>query len=149
VVTPIVSQRGQAFVEYIVVVIFGILVMGALAGGTRPAACDAAGAGDTGAGTLTEWVGCLTDVVRRNYDGYSYAISMSDYPDTDSGIRYEELLVAQGVPQERIDYLVDDPTDIIEELFNEYVGPNVPGLGGIDLASVLGSLGIGEFLNPL
>lgn len=140
------TQQGQAFVEYIVVVVFGILVLGAMAGGTRPAACNASGAGDTDSGTLTEWVGCLGDVLQRNYEGYSYAISMSEYPDHDNGTWYTEMLQAQGVDPERIDYLSDDPTDIITELFDEYVSPNVPGLGGLDLGAFLGSLSIGDFL---
>jgi len=104
-------QRGQAMVEYTVVVAFGILVL------------------ITGDDVMTY----LRDVIRDNYDGYSFAVSLSEYPDTDSSIEFRTFLEDQEVPDEYIDYLVDDQTDFFNDLINEYLVPQLPGIGEIDL----------------
>lgn len=124
-------QSGQAMVEYVIVVAFGVLLIVGV------------GAED---GPLSAVVGDAVDAVKSNYEGYSFAVSMSDYPDVDSSIEYREMLEAQGVPEERIDYLVDDPTDLVNDLVNEYVMTNLPGLGEFDFGSL--PLNPMDFLSP-
>jgi hypothetical protein len=58
------KQSGQSMVEYTVVLVFGVLVFT-----TGP-----------GANVLTD----LYNVMQSNYRGYSYALSVSEYPDHDS-----------------------------------------------------------------
>lgn len=118
------GQRGQAMVEYIIVVSFGVLVLVA---------------GD-------DVILRLRDVIRNNYDGYSYAVSLSEYPDAGNSLEYRAMLEDQGVPEETIDYLTDDPTDMVNELLDEYLFSSVPGLEGFDFGAL--PLNPIEFLTP-
>ncbi len=124
-------QAGQAMVEYVIVVAFGVLLIVGI------------GAED---GPLSAVVGDAVDAVQSNYEGYSFAVSMSDYPDVDSSLEYRDLLEAQGIPEDRIDYLTDDPTDLVNDLVNEYVVANLPGLGEFDFSSL--PLNPMDFLSP-
>lgn len=116
--------RGQAFVEYVVVVTFGILVLV----------------------TNDQVIWGLRDAIRNNYDGYSYAVSLSEYPDADNGVGYRNMLEAQGAPDEMVDYLADDPLDMVEFLINEYLLSSLPGLGEFDFGAL--PLNPAEFLSP-
>ncbi len=117
-------QKGQAMIEYTVVATFGILVL------------------TTGPGRGV--IGDLEDAVRNNYDGFSYAVSLSDYPDKEDLDELKDMYDEQGMPSDQSDYLADDPVDLVSELtgfdFN-----SLPDVGqGVDMVDGLG-LGLDDF----
>lgn len=117
-------QKGQAMIEYTIVSVFGILVL--TTGPGRDVILD------------------LTNAIRDNYDGYSYAVSLSDYPDKEVRQVLEDMYVGQLLPADRIEYLADDPVDLVSELtgfdFN-----NIPDVDqGLDLVNNVG-LGLDDF----
>ena len=70
------SQRGQSMIEYTVVVTFGILFMTT--------------------GPMKSAIEDVTEAMQSNYQGYTYAISFSDLPDSDSVSEYRTLLESQS-----------------------------------------------------
>jgi hypothetical protein len=89
-------QAGQSMVEYTVVLVFGVLALT-----TGPS-------GDV--------IQQLMNVIKGNYMGYSYALSMSEPPDFDSAADYELALEAQGLDQDEIDRLAVDTPDALKVL---------------------------------
>lgn len=63
-VRTLITQRGQSMVEYTIVLVFGVMVLTTGPGG--------------------DVMADLLKVMKGNYQGYSYAVSISDYPDHDS-----------------------------------------------------------------
>ena len=120
-------QTGQAAVEYTVVTIvmlFGIL---AIYGEPDP--------NQQGKGVFDR----TREVIQSNYEGYSFAVSLAEYPDIEASNDYEDFLVARSVPDEYADYLSEDPLDYLTFIVQEYLLPNLPGLGDLDLGALLGS----------
>ncbi len=116
--TGYVRQKGQAMIEYTVVTVFGILVLT-----TGP-----------GRGVIEE----LENAVRNNYDGFSYAVSLSDYPDKEDYGELIEMYNDQGMPSERREYLTDNPNDLIRGLAS-FALNSIPGVTeGLDMASGIG-----------
>ncbi|OGT79172.1 MAG: hypothetical protein A3H91_09695 [Gammaproteobacteria bacterium RIFCSPLOWO2_02_FULL_61_13] len=89
-------QAGQSMVEYTVVLVFGVLALT-----TGPS-------GDV----IQE----LLDVIKENYKGYSYALSLSEAPDFDSAADYALALEAEGLDQDQIDRLAVDTPDALKVL---------------------------------
>ena len=89
-------QTGQSIVEYTVVSVFGILVLMTGSGGN----------------VIIE----LTNAVRSNYDAFSYAVSLSDYPDKENYIELISMYNDQDMPSEQREYLTDNPNQLIENL---------------------------------
>lgn len=58
----------------------------------------------------------LLDVLKENYKGYSYAMSLSEPPDYDSAAELVAVLQAQGLEQEEIDRLAVDTPDALKVL---------------------------------
>ena len=113
--TGYVRQKGQAMIEYTVVTVFGILVLT-----TGP-----------GRGVIEE----LENAVRNNYDGFSYAVSLSDYPDKEDYISLISMYNDQGMPSDRREYLTDNPNDLIRGL-GSFALNSIPGVTeGLDMAS--------------
>ena len=113
-----IRQKGQAMIEYTVVSVFGILVL--TTGPGRDVILD------------------LTNAVRDNYDGYSYAVSLSDYPDKENYLELISMYNDQGMPSERREYLTDNPNDMIRELAG-YALTSIPGvIQGLDMADSIG-----------
>lgn len=113
-----IRQKGQAMIEYTVVSVFGILVL--TTGPGRDVILD------------------LTNAIRDNYDGYSYAVSLSDYPDKENYIELISMYNDQGMPSERREYLTDNPNDMIRELAG-YALTSIPGVTqGLDMADSIG-----------
>lgn len=116
-------QKGQAMIEYTVVSVFGILVL--TTGPGRDVILD------------------LTNAVRDNYDGYSYAVSLSDYPDKENYIDLISMYNDQGMADddygsEYREYLTDNPNDMIRELAG-YALTSIPGVTeGLDMADSIG-----------
>ena len=111
-------QKGQSMIEYTVVSVFGILVLTTGPGG--------------------DVVLDLTNAVRNNYDGYSYAVSLSDYPDKESYDELIEMYNEQAMPSERREYLTDNPNDLARELTG-YALTSIPGVTqGLDMADTIG-----------
>lgn len=107
-------QKGQAMIEYTVVSVFGILVL--TTGPGRNVILD------------------LTNAIRDNYDGYSYAVSLSDYPDKENYLDLISMYNDQGMPPERREYLTDNPNDMVRELAG-YTLTSIPGVTqGLDMA---------------
>jgi len=111
-------QKGQAMIEYTVVSVFGILVL--TTGPGRNVILD------------------LTNAIRNNYDGYSYAVSLSDYPDKENYLDLISMYNDQGMPSERREYLTDNPNDMVRELAG-YALTSIPGVTqGLDMADSIG-----------
>ena len=90
------QQTGQSMVEYTVVSVFGVLVLTTGPGGD----------------VVIE----LTNAVRSNYDAYSYAVSLSDYPDKEDYNKLVEMYNDQGMPSDQREYLTDNPNQLVEDL---------------------------------
>jgi len=115
-------------VEYTVVTVFGILVLTTGPGG--------------------DVIIDLTNAIRNNFDGYTYAVSLSDYPDKESPADLVALYNSQGMPPEQIAYLVDVPTDLINDILNYNIGSFPSIQEGLDLLDDVG-LNPGDFGNSL
>jgi len=116
--TGYVRQKGQAMIEYTVVTVFGILVLT-----TGP-----------GRGVIEE----LENAVRNNYDGFSYAVSLSDYPDKENYFELISMYNDQGMPSDRREYLTDNPNDLIRGLAS-FALDKIPGVTeNLDTMSGLG-----------
>jgi hypothetical protein len=81
------QQLGQSMVEYTIVIAFGILTMSSA--------------------PMRDAVTSLMDTIRQNYEGYSFAISLSDYPDSDTASNYWDMLDTQAVNNNMKDVLTD------------------------------------------
>lgn len=111
-------------VEYTVVTVFGILVLTTGPGGN----------------VVVE----LTRAVRNNFEGYTYAVSLSDYPDKEDPVSLVSLYNSQGMPIDQVKYLVDYPEDLINDMLNYNIG-NFPSVqDGLDLLDDVG-LGVDDF----
>jgi len=106
-------------VEYTVVSVFGILVLTTGPGGD----------------VVIE----LTDAVRDNYEGYSYAVSLSDFPDKENYIDLISMYNDQGMPSDTREYLTDNPNQLVENL-KAYALESLPQevQDGIDIAGDFG-----------
>ncbi len=112
------GQKGQAMIEYTVVTVFGILVLT-----TGP-----------GRGVIED----LENAVRNNYDGFSYAVSLSDYPDKENYFDLISMYNDQGMPSDQREYLTDNPNDLIQAL-GSFALNSIPGVSeGVDMASGIG-----------
>ncbi len=81
------QQLGQSMVEYTIVIAFGILTMSSA--------------------PMRDAVASLLDTIRQNYEGYSFALSLSDYPDYETASDYWDKLDLQGVNDDMKDVLTD------------------------------------------
>ena len=94
-------QSGQAMTEYTIILFFGLMVL------LGP-----------GIDVLKE----LANVMRRNYEGYSHAISLSPLPDYDSGAQMRLALQDEQIDQATIGQLAVDPLDdFLTEKIEEYL----------------------------
>ena len=82
--------KGQAMTEYVVILAFGLMVL------LGP-----------GIDVLKE----LANVIRRNYEGYSYAISLSPLPDYGTGVEMRTAMVTEQIDQATIEQLGVDPLE--------------------------------------
>jgi len=80
-------QLGQSMVEYTVVIMFGILTLSS--------------------SPMRDAVATLMDSIRQNYEGYSFALSLSDYPDSDTAQNYWDMLDNQSVNDDMKHVLTD------------------------------------------
>lgn len=90
------SQLGQSMIEYCVVVTFGVLTLTT--------------------GPMKSLIFELTDTIQNNFQGYSYAISLSDTPDHTNSVDLETMLITQGVPDDQAAYLSQNPFALSEDL---------------------------------
>ena len=119
------QQTGQAMVEYTVVTVFGVLVLTTGPGG--------------------DYILKLTEAVRDNYDAYSYAVSLSDYPDKQDYFELIAMYNDQGMPSEQREYLTDSPAQLIEDIKDLGLSILPPVIQqGMDAASGAG-LGLADF----
>ena len=116
------SQRGQAMTEYTVILAFGLMVL------LGP-----------GIDVLKE----MANVMRRNYEGYSYAISLSPLPDYGTGVDMRTAMVADEIDQATIDQLGVDPLEdeMLEQLaaytdFKEQLSDTVEEYTDIDIGDI-------------
>ena len=86
----------------------------------------------------------LNNAIKQNYDGYSYAVSLSEYPDKKKISDLIDMYDGQNMPQEQRDYLTDDTAELVEDLKN-FSLTSFPGLSeGLDLLDNMG-LGFSDF----
>ena len=81
------QQFGQSMVEYTIVISLGILTMSSA--------------------PMKDAVASLMDTIRQNYAGYSFALSLSDYPDSDTASNYWDMLDTQAVNNNMKNVLTD------------------------------------------
>lgn len=123
------SQLGQSMIEYTIVVGFGVLTLTT--------------------GPMQDVLLHLMDVIHNNYQGYSYAVAVSDYPDANDSGTLEALLVSRGVPDEQAQYLSQNPFDLFQ-LLKKYVSPNLPDFQeGLDEIADQAGLSPSDFLEGL
>ncbi len=104
-------QLGQSMIEYTVVIVFGILTLTT--------------------GPMKDQTKILMDKIRENYRGYSFAISISDIPDSDTDTDYWTLLDGQNVSKELKQQLTDrtsnnqarSPTKYQDEIKKHNIAP--------------------------
>ena len=80
-------QFGQSMVEYTVVIAFGILTLST--------------------DLVQDEVDLLMATIHQNYAGYSFALSISDYPDYDSASEYWDELDAKEINDDMKHVLTD------------------------------------------
>ncbi len=100
------QQIGQSMIEYTIVLAFGVLTLTT--------------------GPMQDVIATLTQRIQDHYTGYSYAVSLSDYPDADI-VNLNALYTDQGLPQEMIDYLDDSP-DAVVAAINQVTNAQFPDL---------------------
>ncbi|MCG8378214.1 MAG: hypothetical protein MI865_01940 [Proteobacteria bacterium] len=79
---------GQSMVEYNVVILFGILTLNST--------------------PMRNAVTAAMDAIRNNYQGYSFAMSLSDIPDAVDANAYQTMLDGQNVNTAMKDVLTDN-----------------------------------------
>lgn len=87
---------GQSMVEYTIVLVFGVMVITTGPGGDMSAK--------------------LLQVMKDNYEGYSFGLSLSEAPDYDDAITYAAELSAAGYQQADIDRLTASSADVYKDL---------------------------------
>lgn len=92
-------QLGQSMIEYTVVVGLGVMVL--IAGGPGNSAIDRL------------WLR-----LQSHYTGYSYVVSLSDYPDANNPFDLNTLYVNQGLPDDLREYLEGDLGPLVSSLQN-------------------------------
>lgn len=117
-------QQGQSIIEYTVISATLITMLLALNG--------------------TDVIANLNNAIKNNYDGYSYAVSLSDYPDKK---KLSELILMyrdQSMPEEQITYLTDDTEQLVNDL-KSFSLTSFPGVSeGLDFLDGIG-LGLTDF----
>ncbi len=94
------AQSGQAMTEYVIVTFFGLIIFFG-----------------PGLDVLEE----LANVMRRNHEGYSYAISMSPLPDYPTGPLMVTALQDEGIDAATISKLSVDPVEqAIDEQMQQF-----------------------------
>ena len=107
-------------------------------------------------GVLTLTTGPMKDVifeiiatVKNNFQGYSYAISLSDQPDKDNSADLQTWLESRGVPSDRAAYLAQNPFDLMQ-LLEQYNIPDLPDLqAGLDELEENTGLSPSDFLEGI
>ena len=90
------QQFGQSMTEYIIVLAFGVMVITTGPGG--------------------DVMLRLLDVMKSNYEGYSYSLSLSEAPDYDDEATYVAALTAAGYESDDIDRLTASSVDVFSDL---------------------------------
>ena len=116
-------------IEYCVVVTFGVLTLTT--------------------GPMKDVIFDIIETVKDNFQGYSYAISLSDTPDADNSADLKAYLEAQGIPEDRAAYLAQNPFDLMQYL-EQYNIPSLPDLqGGLDELEEQTGLSPSDFLEGI
>jgi hypothetical protein len=87
------KQLGQSMTEYTVVLVFGVMVLTTGPGGD----------------VMQE----LLAVLKKNYEGYTFAISMSAPPDYEDADEYALVLESYGLEDEEIEKLAVDTAEML------------------------------------
>lgn len=116
-------------IEYCVVVTFGVLTLTT--------------------GPMKDVIFQLLDTIENNFQGYSYAVSLSDTPDHTNSADLEDMLVLQGVPADQAAYLAQNPFDLMQYL-DDFSTMGLPDVAaGLDeIADALG-LSPSDFLEGI
>ena len=115
-------QHGQAMTEYTIILAFGLMVL------LGP-----------GIDVLKE----MANVIRRNYEGYSYAISLSPLPDYGTGAEMRTAMISEEIDQATVDQLGVDPLEdeMLQQLaayteFKEELSDTVEEYTDFDLGDI-------------
>lgn len=122
-------QLGQSMIEYCIVVTFGVLTLTT--------------------GPMKDVIVEIIDTIKNNFEGYSYAISLSDMPDADNSSELKAWLESRGVPPEQAAYLAQNPFDLMQVLEKVNVS-SLPDLKeGLDLIMEQTGLSPSDFLEGI
>ncbi|MCG8324772.1 MAG: hypothetical protein MI673_04585 [Thiotrichales bacterium] len=133
-------QLGQSMIEYTIVVGLGVMALTAAmsSGGSE----QAANFPDTYSAKEALW-----QRMRDHYTGYSFAISITEYPDANTITDLETLYIAQGIPDDLREYMNDYPDQFVTALGN-FANGNIPGLSNaLDMINNV-DVSPSTFLNP-
>ena len=113
-------QAGQSMIEYTIVVGLGVMALTAAmsSGGSE----QGSNFPDTYSAKEALW-----QRMRDHYTGYSFAISLTEYPDANTLTDLDALYVAQGIPDDLREYMNDYPDQFISALGN-FANTSIPGL---------------------
>ncbi len=114
------KQLGQSMIEYTVVVGLGVMALTAAmsSGGSE----QTANFPDTYSAKEALW-----QRMRAHYTGYSFAISLTEYPDANTITELDTLYINQGIPDDLREYMNDYPDQFISALGN-FANTSIPGL---------------------
>ena len=114
-------MTGQAMVEYTVILAFGVLVL------LGP-----------GGDVIRE----LEDVMKQNYRGYSYAMSLSTMPDFDNGDELRDYIDGLGLNPELDDATIDRlAVDPVQDAITTALDPLSNAAGTFnDIKDILGDM---------
>jgi hypothetical protein len=122
-------QLGQSMIEYCVVVTFGVLTLTT--------------------GPMKDVIIEIIGTIKNKFEGYSYAISLSDTPDADNSAELRTWLESRGVPPDQAAYLAQNPFDLMAML-EQYNIPSIPDLQeGLDQIEEQTGLSPSDFLEGL
>ena len=115
-------------IEYCVVVTFGVLTLTT--------------------GPMNDLIFQLGTTIRNNFEGYSYAISLSDTPDDANSADLKAMLILQGVPDDQAAYLAQNPFDLMQYL--DDIPTSLPDFGaGVDEITDALGLSPSDFLEGI
>ncbi len=134
------KQLGQSMIEYTIVVGLGVMAL---------TAAMSSGGSEQNAAFPDNYSAkeALWQRFRDHYTGYSYAISLSEYPDETNLTQIGTMYTNHGLPQELIDYMNDYPTSFVNALGN-FANSGIPGLSqGLNMINNV-NVNPSTFLNP-
>jgi len=134
---PLWRRAGQGYVEYILVLSFGVLVLVTpFPAGTAPTAC---------ANKTQTAIGCLTDSIKGAYGGYNFAVTRPVYVEVDPFFSSSWQCVGNpsaGGCSDLVGQVAGYGRAQAEEYLTNYVESEITNLGQTALTGVWSGFGL-------